>query len=186
MSNWWGSRKNVSARLVWEVEAMKATFGNTFKLVVPPFGGLLYWQGMVEINMSILDSPGHRLSWSIPRSILIVPLKPIASSRASTARNINTKMASSACSILKMASSMVGTHPSRLQSPLAAGRSSGYTPITPGAPPGTGPELRNALRRARHCPGGGGAHDAAGARAGILKLAHVEFEQIRKRLRGWR
>ena len=67
MSNWWGTRKNVSARLVWEVEAMKATFGNTFKLVVPPFGGLLYWQGVVEINMSILDSPRHSLKLVYPK-----------------------------------------------------------------------------------------------------------------------
>ena len=67
MSNWWGSRKNVSSRLIWEVEAMKATFGNTFKLVVPPFGGLLYWQGTVEINMSILDSPYHTLKIVYPK-----------------------------------------------------------------------------------------------------------------------
>ena len=67
MSNWWGARKNVSSRLIWEVEAMKATFGDTFKLVVPPFGGLLYWQGSVEINMSILDTPFHSLKIVYPK-----------------------------------------------------------------------------------------------------------------------
>ena len=67
MSNWWGSRKRVSSRLVWEVEAMKATFGNTFELVVPPFGGLLYWQGRVEINMNILDSTWHSLKIVYPK-----------------------------------------------------------------------------------------------------------------------
>lgn len=48
MANWWGTKKDVSPRLIWEVEAMRATFGNTFELVVPPFGGLLYWQGTVN------------------------------------------------------------------------------------------------------------------------------------------
>ena len=46
---------------------MKATFGNTFKLVVPPFGGLLYWQGTIEINMTILDSPYHSLKLVYPK-----------------------------------------------------------------------------------------------------------------------
>lgn len=57
-SNWWGSRKKVSPRLVWEVEAMKATFGNTFKLIVPN-SGLLHWEGLVDVNLSILKAE-HR------------------------------------------------------------------------------------------------------------------------------
>ena len=51
MDNWWGTKDKVSPRLIWEVEAMKATFGNTFKLVVPPRRGLVFWRGVVEINM---------------------------------------------------------------------------------------------------------------------------------------
>jgi ubiquitin-protein ligase len=67
MSNWWGTRKDVSPRLVWEVEAMRATFGKTFELVVPPFGGLLYWQGTVQVNMSILENPDHTLKIVYPK-----------------------------------------------------------------------------------------------------------------------
>lgn len=67
MSNWWGTRKSVSPRLVWEVEAMRATFGSTFKLVVPQGNGLLYWEGEVEINLSILESPLHILKIVYPK-----------------------------------------------------------------------------------------------------------------------
>ena len=56
MAAWWGSRNNVSSRLRLEVEAMRATFNNTFKLVVPQFG-LLHWEGIVEVNLSSLQSP---------------------------------------------------------------------------------------------------------------------------------
>jgi ubiquitin-protein ligase len=64
--NWWGSRNNVSPRLRLEVEAMRATFGNTFKLVVPPSSGLLYWDGDVEINLATLEDPIHRLKIVYP------------------------------------------------------------------------------------------------------------------------
>ncbi len=64
--NWWGTRNNVSPRLRLEVEAMRATFDNTFKLVVPPSGGLLYWDGDVEINLATLEDPVHRLKIVYP------------------------------------------------------------------------------------------------------------------------
>ncbi len=65
MAAWWGSRNKVDPRLQVEVEAMRATFGNTFKLVVPQFG-LLYWQGTVEVNLSTLKSPEHVLKIVYP------------------------------------------------------------------------------------------------------------------------
>src|SRR5215510_7233023 len=58
MTTWWGSRSNVSPRLRLEVEAMRATFDNTFKLVVPNMG-LLYWEGQIELNLATLDDPFH-------------------------------------------------------------------------------------------------------------------------------
>ena len=65
MSAWWGSKNNVSARLRLEVEAMRATFDNTFKLIVPPMGAL-YWEGDVEINLATLQSRLHRLKILYP------------------------------------------------------------------------------------------------------------------------
>jgi len=65
MGAWWGSRNKVDPRLQVEVEAMRATFGNTFKLVVPQFG-LLYWQGTIEVNLSTLKSPEHVLKIVYP------------------------------------------------------------------------------------------------------------------------
>ncbi len=59
MSFWWGTRTNVSPRLRLEVEAMRATFENTFKLVVPTLGQL-YWEGTVEINLDILATSEMR------------------------------------------------------------------------------------------------------------------------------
>ncbi|GAB4513490.1 MAG: hypothetical protein OHK0046_14230 [Anaerolineae bacterium] len=64
---WWGTRSNVSPRLRLEVEAMRATFGNTFKLVVPQQGGLLHWEGTVEINLEGLKDPEHTLKILYPR-----------------------------------------------------------------------------------------------------------------------
>jgi ubiquitin-protein ligase len=66
MPEWWGTRNNVSTRLRMEVELMRAAFGNTFKLVVPPYG-LLYWEGEVEVNLSTLQNPWHRLKILYPR-----------------------------------------------------------------------------------------------------------------------
>jgi hypothetical protein len=66
MSTWWGSRNNVSPRLRLEVEAMRAVFDNTFKLVVPQMG-LLYWEGTVEVNLSLLQSPEHTLKIVYPK-----------------------------------------------------------------------------------------------------------------------
>ncbi|MBC6935669.1 MAG: hypothetical protein DWB42_07485 [Chloroflexi bacterium] len=65
MTAWWGSRNNVSPRLRLEVEAMRAAFGNTFKLAVPQFG-LLYWEGIVEINLATLEVRDHRLKIVYP------------------------------------------------------------------------------------------------------------------------
>lgn len=65
MSAWWGSKNNVSARLRLEVEAMRATFDNTFKLIVPTIGPL-YWEGDVELNLATLESPYHRLKILYP------------------------------------------------------------------------------------------------------------------------
>ncbi|MGQ9888626.1 MAG: hypothetical protein ACUVSX_09070 [Aggregatilineales bacterium] len=65
MSAWWGTRSNVSPRLRLEVEAMRAAFGKTFKLVVPQFG-LLYWQGTVTLNLSTLRQPDHTLKIVYP------------------------------------------------------------------------------------------------------------------------
>jgi hypothetical protein len=58
MSAWWGTRSNVSPRLRLEVEAMRATFDNTFKLVVPQ-NGSLYWEGVVELNLATLRQQDH-------------------------------------------------------------------------------------------------------------------------------
>lgn len=63
--SWWGSRQNVSPRLRLEVEAMRATFDNTFKLVVPQFG-VLYWEGIVDVNLSTVRQPQHHLRITYP------------------------------------------------------------------------------------------------------------------------
>ena len=63
---WWGTPSNVSPRLRLEVEAMRATFDNTFRLVVPQFG-LLYWEGIVEINLARLKRSEHKLKISYPK-----------------------------------------------------------------------------------------------------------------------
>ena len=65
MSVWWGTRTNVSPRLRLEVEAMRAAFDNTFKLVVPQFG-LLYWEGSVEVNLATLRAREHTLKILYP------------------------------------------------------------------------------------------------------------------------
>lgn len=65
MVEWWGTRENVSPRLRLEVEAMRLTFGNTFKLVVPKYG-LLYWEGGVEINLARLRERSHALKILYP------------------------------------------------------------------------------------------------------------------------
>lgn len=62
---WWGTRKNVSPRLRLEVELMRATFADTFKLNVPR-SGLLYWLGTVEINLKGLKQRHHTLKIVYP------------------------------------------------------------------------------------------------------------------------
>ncbi len=66
MAPWWGTRSAVSQRLRLEVEAMRATFGDTFKLIVPPAGGLLYWEGSIEVNLSTLQESIHWLKILYP------------------------------------------------------------------------------------------------------------------------
>jgi len=57
---WWGTRDKVSNRLRLEVGMMRATFGDTFHLVVPKHGDL-YWIGDVEINMQGIPQRLHTL-----------------------------------------------------------------------------------------------------------------------------
>ena len=77
MAAWWGTRANVSARLRLEVEAMRAAFDNTFKLVVPPIG-LLYWEGTVDINLSTLSQTEHRLKIVYPNEYPNRPAEAVA------------------------------------------------------------------------------------------------------------
>ncbi len=57
---WWGTPRQVSARLRLEVEMMRATFADTFRLVVPQRGDL-YWIGDVEINLRGIPERLHTL-----------------------------------------------------------------------------------------------------------------------------
>ncbi|RMG88593.1 MAG: hypothetical protein D6712_03315 [Chloroflexi bacterium] len=80
-TQWWGTRRNVSPRLIWEVEAMRATFGDTFQLREDANGGL-YWIGTVEINLEDLPTPEHTLKIVYPRTYPASPaeaycVKPI-------------------------------------------------------------------------------------------------------------
>ncbi len=72
MTAWWGTRSVVSPRLALEVEAMRSTFDNTFRLVVPE-RGLLYWDGTVEVNLATLARPEHRLKITYPADYPIQP-----------------------------------------------------------------------------------------------------------------
>ncbi len=72
MTAWWGTRSNVSPRLRLEVEAMRATFGGTFRLIVPRHG-LLYWVGEVEINLAGVPQREHLLKLLYPDKY---PLRP--------------------------------------------------------------------------------------------------------------
>jgi ubiquitin-protein ligase len=65
MATWWGTRQNVSTRLRLEVEAMRAAFGDTFRLVVPQWAPL-YWIGDVEINLKSLPQRDHTLKILYP------------------------------------------------------------------------------------------------------------------------
>jgi ubiquitin-protein ligase len=65
MAAWWGTRSNVSQRLRLEVEAMRAAFGETFRLVVPKWDPL-YWEGIVEINMRGIPQRVHTLKIMYP------------------------------------------------------------------------------------------------------------------------
>jgi hypothetical protein len=58
--NWWGAKDRVSNRLRLEVEMMRATFADTFRLVVPKRGNL-YWIGEIEINLRGIPQREHTL-----------------------------------------------------------------------------------------------------------------------------
>jgi ubiquitin-protein ligase len=66
MSAWWGTRTSVSPRLRLEVEAMRATFGDTFKLTVPHNNDPLYWLGTVTLNLSTLREQTHSIKILYP------------------------------------------------------------------------------------------------------------------------
>jgi ubiquitin-protein ligase len=66
MAAWWGTRSNVSARLRIEVAAMRASFGENFRLNVPNDSKPLFWTGMVEINLSNLRQREHELKILYP------------------------------------------------------------------------------------------------------------------------
>lgn len=64
-ANWWGTPAQVSNRLRLEVEMMRATFADTFRLVVPK-RDLLYWIGDVEINLYRIPQRAHTLKILYP------------------------------------------------------------------------------------------------------------------------
>ncbi len=59
---WWGDRSALSDRFRLEVQAMKAQFGTSWKLVLPAVGSNdpMYWKGQVLVNMTEL-APEKRL-----------------------------------------------------------------------------------------------------------------------------
>ena len=73
--NWWGTPRRVSNRLRLEVELVRATFADTFKLVVPKRGPL-YWMGDVEINLAGIPERVHTLKIIYP---LDYPSRPAES-----------------------------------------------------------------------------------------------------------
>jgi ubiquitin-protein ligase len=64
MTAWWGSRQNVSQRLRLEVEAMRAAFEDTFRLVVK--APAIYWIGAVEVNLEGIPQREHTLKILYP------------------------------------------------------------------------------------------------------------------------
>ena len=62
---WWGTRNRVSNRLRLEVEMMRATFADTFRLTVPR-RDVLYWVGDVEINLAGIPQRTHTLKIVYP------------------------------------------------------------------------------------------------------------------------
>ncbi len=73
MPPWWGTSTNVSKRLRIEVQAMRATFGDTFRLVVPRDASPLYWVGEVEITMTGVPQRWHMLKIMYPADYPIRP-----------------------------------------------------------------------------------------------------------------
>ena len=62
---WWGTPNRVSNRLRLEVDMMRATFADTFRLVVPK-RDLLYWVGDVEVNLRGIPQRLHTLKILYP------------------------------------------------------------------------------------------------------------------------
>ncbi|MBN1679359.1 MAG: hypothetical protein JW966_03655 [Anaerolineae bacterium] len=62
---WWGTPQRVSPRLRLEVEMMRATFADTFRLVVPK-RDLLHWIGDVEINLAGIKERLHTVKILYP------------------------------------------------------------------------------------------------------------------------
>ncbi|MBI5958291.1 MAG: hypothetical protein HY866_06140 [Chloroflexi bacterium] len=56
---WWGTKERVSNRLRLEVELMRATFADTFQLVVPKKNEELYWVGDIEVNLKGIPQRVH-------------------------------------------------------------------------------------------------------------------------------
>lgn len=63
--SWWGTPEQVSTRLRLEVELMRATFADTFRLIVPK-RDLLYWLGDVEINLHGIPQRLHTVKIVYP------------------------------------------------------------------------------------------------------------------------
>ena len=61
MPAWWGTRQSVSPRLRLEYDAMRASFGDTFKLNVPQMGAPIYWLGTIELNMAHVNPREHAI-----------------------------------------------------------------------------------------------------------------------------
>ena len=62
---WWGTSKRVSERLQLEVDLMRSTFDNTFRLERTP-KQQLFWLGTVDINLAGLRYRSHTLKIVYP------------------------------------------------------------------------------------------------------------------------
>ena len=77
---WWGTRTRVSARLQLEVAVMRDTFPDTFRLNVPTQGEL-YWEGVVELNLSSIPQRRTCCTLSTRRGIRTGRRKRMCASR---------------------------------------------------------------------------------------------------------
>jgi hypothetical protein len=100
--SWWGSRDHVSNRLKLEVEMMRATFADTFRLVVPRRGDL-YWTGDIEINLRGIPERMHTLRIVYVEGYPNRPAEAYVDRRRFTAKSTSSKTASFARLTPKMA-----------------------------------------------------------------------------------